>query len=86
MQAEPIGAHPLLLEKELAALPRIDRITMNSHVSLSGLDSASLSLETDQLGGAWNGAAAKQHHTRLGIGALGDWAKFTSSGLLGIAA
>jgi WS/DGAT/MGAT family acyltransferase len=31
-------------------------------------------------------AASKQHHTRLGVGALGEWAEFTSSGLLGIAA
>jgi WS/DGAT/MGAT family acyltransferase len=31
-------------------------------------------------------AASKQHHARLGIGALGEWAEFSSSGLLGIAA
>jgi diacylglycerol O-acyltransferase len=46
MQAEPLGEHPHLLETEPAALPRIDRITMNTQVSLSGLDSAFLSLET----------------------------------------
>ena len=35
MQVEPIGEHPHLLEKEPAALPRIDRITMNTHVVLN---------------------------------------------------
>jgi diacylglycerol O-acyltransferase len=31
-------------------------------------------------------AAAKQLHARLGVGALGEWAEFTSGGLLGIVA
>lgn len=31
-------------------------------------------------------AAARHHHARLGVGALGEWAEFTSSGLLRIAA
>jgi WS/DGAT/MGAT family acyltransferase len=31
-------------------------------------------------------AASKQHHASLGVGALGEWAEFTSTGLLGIAA
>ncbi len=30
--------------------------------------------------------SSKQQHARLGVGALGEWAEFTSSGLLGIAA
>jgi WS/DGAT/MGAT family acyltransferase len=30
--------------------------------------------------------ASKQQHIRLGVGALGEWAEFTSPGLLGIAA
>ena len=30
--------------------------------------------------------SSKQHHARLGVGALGEWAEFTSTGLLGIAA
>jgi WS/DGAT/MGAT family acyltransferase len=31
-------------------------------------------------------AAAKEHHARLGVGALGEWAEFTSTRLLGVAA
>jgi WS/DGAT/MGAT family acyltransferase len=31
-------------------------------------------------------AASKQHHARLGVSALVEWAEFTSTGLLGIAA
>jgi hypothetical protein len=47
MQAEPLGEHPHLRETEPDAVPRrIDRITMNTHVPLPGLDSALLSLET----------------------------------------
>jgi hypothetical protein len=47
MQAEPLGEHPHLHETEPDAVPRrIDRITMNTHVPLPGLDSALLSLET----------------------------------------
>jgi hypothetical protein len=47
MQAEPLGEHPHLHETEPdAVLRRIDRVTMNTHVPLSGLDSAFLSLET----------------------------------------
>jgi len=41
-----VGIHILLETEPEAALPRIDRITMNTQVSLSGLDSAFLSLET----------------------------------------
>jgi WS/DGAT/MGAT family acyltransferase len=46
-----------------------------------------LSDPVEQLLALRHGAAAsKEHHTHLGVGALGDWAEFTSSGLLGIAA
>ena len=41
----------------------------------------------DQLLALRNDAeSSKQQHTRLGVGALGEWAEFTSAGLLGVAA
>lgn len=73
---------------------------MSSRVSLSGLDSAFLSLETPSApmnvvgtlvldASSPSGACSYervQQHSRLGVGALGEWTEFTPTRLLAMAA